>query len=138
MDKEKGFTLVELLIVVAIIGILASLVIVSLTTNKAKSRDARRISDLRQVGNVLHQYNTDNQEFPSSLSDLVPDYMGGVPTDPIVGGDPYTYNSSDCSSPQQAFVLRTELETEHNALETDVDGSVCGVNCADPYYCIDQ
>lgn len=47
--KNRGFTLIELLVVISIIGVLASVVLTSVNTARAKSRDARRISDTRQI-----------------------------------------------------------------------------------------
>lgn len=52
-EKSRGFTLIELLVVIAVIGLLASVVLASLNTARQKSRDTRRIEDLRQIGNVI-------------------------------------------------------------------------------------
>ena len=52
----KGFTLIEILIVVAIIAILASVVLIGLGPTQQAGRDARRISDLRQIQNGLELY----------------------------------------------------------------------------------
>ncbi len=52
----KGFTLIELLVVIAIIGVLASIVLASLNSARRKSRDARRITDLKQIQLALELY----------------------------------------------------------------------------------
>jgi prepilin-type N-terminal cleavage/methylation domain-containing protein len=51
--KSKGFTLIELLVVIAIIGILSSVVLASLNSARAKGRDSRRVSDLKQIANQV-------------------------------------------------------------------------------------
>ncbi|MEK9180558.1 MAG: prepilin-type N-terminal cleavage/methylation domain-containing protein [Patescibacteria group bacterium] len=53
---KKGFTLIEILIVVAIIAILASVVIIGLGSTSRAGRDARRIADLRQTQTALELY----------------------------------------------------------------------------------
>ena len=51
--KSRGFTLIELLVVIAIIGILSSVVLASLNSARAKGRDSRRVSDLKQMANQV-------------------------------------------------------------------------------------
>ena len=53
---KKGFTLIELLVVIAIIGILASVVLASLNSARKKSRDARRVADIKQIQLALELY----------------------------------------------------------------------------------
>ncbi len=48
-----GFTLIELLVVIAIIGLLATMAMISLTTSAAKARDAKRLSDVRNISKIL-------------------------------------------------------------------------------------
>lgn len=65
-SKEKGFTLIELLVVIAIIGILSSVVLASLSTARAKSRDAKRVAEIGQISKALELYYDANQTYPST------------------------------------------------------------------------
>jgi prepilin-type N-terminal cleavage/methylation domain-containing protein len=53
---KKGFTLIELLVVIGIIALLSTLSVVALSSARAKSRDARRVSDIRQIRTALEMY----------------------------------------------------------------------------------
>lgn len=58
-NQKFGFTLIELLVVVAIIGLLSSLAVVNLNSARSKARDARRISDVRQLSTILEMEATE-------------------------------------------------------------------------------
>ncbi|MDA1335194.1 MAG: type II secretion system protein [bacterium] len=64
--KERGFTLIELLVVIAIIGILSSVVLASLNTARTKARDAKRISEVRQIQTALALYYDTYGQYPGS------------------------------------------------------------------------
>lgn len=64
IKKRKAFTLVELLVVVAIIGILASLIILNLMKAKSASRDARRAGDISMIKKAVEAYFVENTKYP--------------------------------------------------------------------------
>lgn len=66
--RENGFTILELLVVIAIIGLIASLTIVGLSTVRAKSRDSRRIADVKTVRAALDSYYITYKQYPPSSS----------------------------------------------------------------------
>jgi len=84
----KAFTLVEMLIVVVIIGILASALIPRLTWAQARARDAARHGHLNQLVTALSTYYNDEGEYPGwkCVNDLqgvlVPQYLKSIPGDP--------------------------------------------------------
>lgn len=139
MAKRKGFTLIEILIVVAIIGILASVVLVGLGPVQRRGRDARRISDLRQVQTGLELYYNKHGIYPSTSdwptlqSTLKGDSLGisNVPDDPS-SGKHYQYASDGAS-----YVVAANLEDSTNpAFTGSPTGAVLGITCGQPVYCV--
>ena len=64
-NKQKGFTLIELLVVISIISLLSSVVLSSLNSARAKARDARRVSDIHQIGLAIQLYIDTNGNCPN-------------------------------------------------------------------------
>lgn len=64
MTYRKGFTLIELLVVIFIIGLLASIIIVAVSSARAKGRDSRRVADIKSVQTALEMYNDTNGSYP--------------------------------------------------------------------------
>lgn len=63
---SKGFTLIELLVVIAIIGLLSSVIIAPIQSSRKKARDARRISDMKQMETALEFYYDEYGQYPDS------------------------------------------------------------------------
>jgi len=78
-----GFTLLELMIVVTIILILAGIAAVRYEKSVLRAREATLKQDLFVMRNAIQQYTLDKEAGPTSLDDLVPKYLSGIPIDPI-------------------------------------------------------
>ena len=65
-SKQKGFTIVELLIVIVVIGILAAISIVAYNNVTQKARDDQRISDARNIINAAASYQAENGSWPTT------------------------------------------------------------------------
>lgn len=68
--NKKGFTLIELLVVIAIIGLLSTLAVVALGNARLKARDAKRMSDLKQIQTALELYYTDESSYPAAATPI--------------------------------------------------------------------
>lgn len=85
---ERGFTLIEMLIVVAIVGILAGLATVQLRQTPRKAKEAVLKEDLFVLRDVIDQYFADKGSYPASLQTLVDEgYIRKVPVDPFTESD---------------------------------------------------
>jgi prepilin-type N-terminal cleavage/methylation domain-containing protein len=125
--NKKGFTLVELLVVIAIIGVLSTLAVVSLNNAREKSRDAKRVSDIKQVQTALELYFADQNGYPAGAALVLggasagtlssagltatgsgtgTTYMGQVPSNATPGGADYVFTQlSSGLSYQITFTL---------------------------------
>jgi len=111
---RKGFTLLEILLVIAAIGILAAIVLVAINPNRqiAQARNAQRRSDVNTIYKALEQYLIDNQSYPAGVDEtpkdicgttagcvnlgvLVPNYLAAIPTDPQGGAYRVSKNSDN-------------------------------------------
>jgi type II secretory pathway pseudopilin PulG len=136
------------LVVIAIIALLASIILASLNTARIRSRDAKRVADIKQIQLALEVYYNDNSLYPANIyaasGGISPNYLPTVPTDPN-----YAISSATCSTAPTtagcylysglvpsgggttcaAFHLGATLEQSSNtALNNDSD-SAAGTKC---------
>ena len=97
---DAGFTLVELMIVMAIIGVLATLAIPSFVGALKQAREAVLKEDLHVLRTAIDSYTADKQKAPQSLEDLITDgYLKSVPEDPMTHSkDTWVTDTSDTLS----------------------------------------
>ena len=142
--NKKGFTLIELLVVIAIIGVLASIVLASLNNARKKSRDARRITDIKQIQLALELYfDGQGNKYPTAgttcaaspgvaygLEVLATDnYIPQVPRDPLSNDSCYWYASYPASSPTMYHLGASLEEATNPALNGDKDCNSAGATC---------
>ena len=119
--NKKGFTLIEVLLVVVIIAILAGIVIVAINPGRqiSQANNTQRQSDVKTVLDAVHQYAIDNRgTFPTSItatatemgsaallidvcSDLVPTYIAEMPFDPTDAAAAFT----DCTDYASGYTI---------------------------------
>jgi len=122
-NTERGFTLIELLVVIAIIGMLSSVVLASMNSARIKSRDARRMADIKQVQTAIELYNNDNNQYPPTPTGAVvanmtstlvtPGYIAALPADPkYTGYNGYRYRAGTNNS---GYTILVNLEGDDSA-----------------------
>lgn len=121
---EKGFTLIELMVTIAIIGILAGIVVVSVGTVRENARDTRRKSDLDQLRKAIEIYYSEKDVYPTTGGNwvilngvddpltpkLVPKFIELMPEDPK-------------GTNQLPFVYKYASDGSHFALDCAIENS---------------
>lgn len=133
MNLKKGFTLIEVLIVVTIVAVLAVLAMFMMTNNLSKSRDGKRKTDLDRIKIAFESYYDDENAFPPELilttcgGEGLRPYLSEIPCDPKTK-KPYCYIYDAASSGQDYHIL--------SALEFDSDPVITKLECNnDDVYC---
>lgn len=139
--KIAGFTLIELIVVMAIMGVLAAIGMGSYNGVQSKARDAKRKSDLANIARALEMYYNDNKEYPMpneftwdlqwKATSSATIYMEKMPSDARSG---YQYIAIDPSgSPKKGYMLFSLLENKQDgkvARNASFDpGTYAGTSC---------
>lgn len=125
--SQPGFTMIELLVVIVILGLLSTIGLGSFRSSQAKSRDVRRKAELGQIARALEMYYNDHKEYPAAtdlpssggiFTDSNTNYMLKFPQDPGVGK--YGYYQIDSG---KGYALMARLENNKDRdVPTTVDG----------------
>ena len=115
--KQRGFTLIELLVVIAIIGLLSTMAVVSLNSARGKARDARRVSDVKQLSTLIEMESTSNSA-TTKLEDSPGDCADGALT-------------TACDGPGQISQFANFADPSGSATACDCDaGALVGGTCS--------
>lgn len=146
-NSTQGFTLVEILVVMMIIGVIASMLLVNFQDARTRSRDSVRKADLRQVKSALQLYYNDYQQFPDSNGGSIlgcgvgaggqcswggafaadgTTYMNALPLDPLNSGD-YVYEYTNVDADTYTLSVSLENASDQDALRSQ---ERCGVDDA--------
>ena len=119
-NRQSGFTIIELLIVIVVIGILAGLVLNAFGNIQERARDTERQNDINTIHTQLELYYTDNSSYPAALSDVTTlnEEANTAPN----SGETYTFTPSQDDG--SACTTAAGTCTEYNLEATlEADGS---------------
>ena len=100
--SESGFTLIELMVVMALVGILVAMAMPSLINQPRRAKEAVLKTNLHALRDTLDQYHADKGHYPSTLGVLEDDgYLRRIPWDPIADTDEWdlVYEETDFEEP---------------------------------------
>jgi general secretion pathway protein G len=112
-DAERGFTLLEMMAVIAIILVLVTLGAGRYDLAIVRAREAALTQDLAEMNKAIQNYTLDKEAAPTSLDDLVQaQYLGRIPNDPITGTNDWV--PENCDTLLSADQLSTGICSVHS------------------------
>jgi len=143
---ERGFTLVELMVVVAIIALLASIVIPNFVHARAQAAVSQTQANMKQVGTALELYYADKQDYPTAGGNITPLTFGAA-TNPYLSVTPvnslkripyvYTYVPANGGVPP-SYTINDPGDYDPTTLSNLTNGpggsTTCGTTCRRVWY----
>ena len=105
---QAGFSLIELIVVVTIIGILASVAVVQVKHAAQKARESALKDNLFEMRKAIDNFYADKQRYPSDLNELVPNYLRKIPKDPLTNAEDWETVQDNPADPDQAADTNTD------------------------------
>ncbi len=104
--QAGGFTLIEVLVVVVILGILAAIIVPNIMDKPAAAKITKAKADIRAIESALNMYRLEKHDYPSTdegIDVLIPDYLPRLPKDPW--DRPYQYLNPGTHGPIDIYTL---------------------------------
>ena len=125
-QNNKGFTLLEILVVISIIGILIAIGASAYSTAQKKSRDARRTGDMKAMQNAFEQFYTVNDSEYDTCANMAAGFSSGIlPADPKDGAYP-------CDGDADSYCTCAELESGTG----NASNGTCSYSAGGAFFCV--
>ncbi|HKO55503.1 MAG TPA: type II secretion system protein [Thermoanaerobaculia bacterium] len=125
-NQQAGFSLIELIVVVTIIGILASVAVVQVKNAQRKAQEAALKDNLFEMRKAIDNFYADKQRYPNDLNELVPNYLRKIPKDPITKQEDWELVQDNPANPDEMADTNTENLNQNGPGVIDVKSKAPG------------
>lgn len=140
MKSARGFTLIELLVVISIIGILVSILTVNFNNARDDARNKALRTSLSQVQLALEVFKAQNKSYPTTLTQLLPEYIAKIPSTADSGNTACSiiYNTYSSSTSYKLVAQRcvTGVTAQANGIQPADDFARCPSSCPSTGNCV--
>ena len=116
-NRQSGFSLIELLVVVTIIGILAAAAMINVRNAVRKAQETALKDNLFSMRKAIDNFSADKQRFPNGLEELVPNYIRKVPDDPMLKSPDWELIMDDPTNEETAGDTDPEAMTQPGVVD---------------------
>lgn len=127
-QRERGFTLLEMMVVVMIIGLLAAMVVPNLLKNKGRADQKKSVADIVALESAIDMFNLDNNRYPNeneglqvlvaSMSNDISGYIKRIPKDPW--GNDYFYRNPGSHGAIDIYTLGQDHQEGGEGVASDI------------------